>query len=106
MLFLRHCTLHCICIIRDGTITIRYQPFGTEFIPQPQGIGETLTFAIVSGPALLAGSTVDLTGATGLVVIRVSQVGNLIYGAAPDVTRTFTVSASVQTVYFGTVSRQ
>jgi hypothetical protein len=66
--------------------------------------GLPVTFAIVSGPALLAGSTVDLTGATGLVVIRVSQVGNLIYGAAPDVTRTFTVSASVQTVYFGTVS--
>ncbi|MCX6942172.1 MAG: Ig-like domain-containing protein [Verrucomicrobia bacterium] len=66
--------------------------------------GLPVTFAIVSGPALLAGTTVDLTGAAGLVVIRAAQVGNLIYGAAPDVTRAFTVSAPVQAVYFGNVS--
>jgi hypothetical protein len=66
--------------------------------------GLPVTWAIMSGPALLAGSTVDLTGAAGLVVIRAAQPGNLIYDAAPEVTRTFTVSAPMQTVYFGTVS--
>jgi hypothetical protein len=66
--------------------------------------GLPVTFAIVSGPALLAGTTVNLSGPAGLVVIRASQVGNLIYGAAPEVTRTFTVSAPVQAVYFGNVS--
>lgn len=66
--------------------------------------GLPVTFAIVSGPALLAGTTVNLSGPAGLVVIRASQVGNLIYGAAAEVTRTFTVSAPVQAVYFGTVS--
>ncbi len=66
--------------------------------------GLPVTFAIVSGPALLAGTTVNLTGAAGLVVIRAAQPGNLIYGAAPDVTVAFTVSTPVQTVYFGAVS--
>jgi hypothetical protein len=66
--------------------------------------GLPVTFAIVSGPALLAGTTVNLSGAAGLVVIRAFQVGNLIYDAAPDVTRAFTVSAPPPSVYFGTVS--
>ena len=66
--------------------------------------GLPVTFAIVSGPALLAGTTVNLSGPAGLVVIRASQVGNLIYGAAPDVTVTLTVSVPVQAIYFGNVS--
>jgi hypothetical protein len=90
--------------ITFAPLTDRVSDAGSFALNATASSGLPVTWAILSGPAMLAGSTVDLTGATGLVVIRASQPGNPIYGAAPDVTRTFTVSASVQTVYFGTVS--
>ena len=91
--------------------TIAFAPLGNRLsnagsfaLNATASSGLPVTFAIVSGPALLAGTTVNLSGAAGLVVIRAAQPGNLSYGAAPEVTRTFTVSAPVQAVYFGNVS--
>ena len=53
-----------------------------------------VSFALVSGPATLLGSTVTLTGAPGTVIIRASQAGNGSYSAAPPIDRSFTVAAS------------
>ena len=63
--------------------------------------GLTITFSVVSGPAMLSGSTLTLTGASGWVVIRASQAGNGGTLPATDVTREFYVSAVGPQIYFG-----
>ena len=61
-------------------------------------------FVIVSGPAILSGTAISLTGASGTVVIRASQSGNAIYQAASDVTASFYVSTAALNIYFGSVT--
>ncbi len=58
-------------------------------------------YTVLSGPALLSGSTLTLTGAAGLVSIRAEQAGDTTYNAAADVTRAFEVTADDDRVYFG-----
>jgi hypothetical protein len=53
--------------------------------------GHTVSFAILSGPATLAGNLVTLTG-PGIVTIRASQPGDADHLAAPPVDRSFTVA--------------
>jgi hypothetical protein len=65
--------------------------------------GLPVSFALVSGPALLSGSTLTPTGAAGTVVVRASQAGNATYNAAPDVSVSFRVTAATTNVFFGTV---
>ena len=62
--------------------------------------GLPVSFAIVSGPATIAGSMVTLTGDVGTVTVRASQPGNATYSAAADVDRSFVVK-STQTITFG-----
>lgn len=50
-----------------------------------------ITFTLVSGPALISGNTIVLTG-TGNVIIQASQSGNTFYNAANPVTQSFTVT--------------
>jgi alpha-tubulin suppressor-like RCC1 family protein len=52
--------------------------------------GLPVSFAVVSGPATLDGSTLTLTG-VGTVVVRASQAGNISFAAAADVDQSFTV---------------
>ena len=52
------------------------------------GLG--LTYAIVSGPATIAGKKITLKGTPGVVKVKVSQAGNNVYKAAES-TRSFTV---------------
>jgi formylglycine-generating enzyme required for sulfatase activity len=54
--------------------------------------GLPVSFHIVTGPATVSGSTVTLTGGTGIVTVRASQAGNETHYAAPEVTRTFNVA--------------
>ena len=63
--------------------------------------GLSVTFTIVSGPALLSGSTLSFTGTAGTVTVSASQAGNATYAAAADVTRTFNVTADATSVFFG-----
>lgn len=56
--------------------------------------GLPLTYLLVSGPATISGSTITLTGAPGVVTIRLIQQGDATYQPAPDVTVTFTVNAA------------
>ena len=54
--------------------------------------GLSVTFAVASGPAVIAGGTnLTFTGA-GAVAIAAAQAGNAAYAAAPGVTNTFTVT--------------
>ena len=63
-----------------------------------------VTLSIISGPAMLTGNTITLTGGVGIVTIRATQPGNGIYTAASDVTTSFRVRAAPVNVYFGSVT--
>lgn len=56
--------------------------------------GLPVSFALLSGPATLSGSTLTLTGKMGTVVVKASQAGNSAYGAAADVVRNFAVGST------------
>lgn len=60
-----------------------------------------VSFSVVSGPAVLNGNTLTLTGVAGSVTIRASQAGNATYNAAADVTQSFNVLAAGHQVFFG-----
>jgi len=55
------------------------------------GLG--ISYDIVSGPATVSGNTVSLTGATGVVVVRACQSGNMQYDPANPVQRSFNVTS-------------
>jgi len=59
--------------------------------------GNPVTFALVSGPATLSGSTLTITGA-GAVVLAANQAGNASYSAAPQVTATIVVNPATPTI--------
>ena len=54
--------------------------------------GLAVELVLVEGPATLVGTTVTLTGETGVVSIRASQRGNAEYFPAPEVTESFVVA--------------
>jgi hypothetical protein len=64
--------------------------------------GLPLSF-LISGPATLTGSTLTITG-TGTVSITASQIGDLNYVAAADVTQSFIVNKAEQTIVFSPIS--
>lgn len=53
--------------------------------------GLPVTFVVVSGPAIVSGDVVMLTGALGTVTIRAYQGGNADWNPAPEVTQSFNV---------------
>ena len=55
--------------------------------------GLPVTFSIVSGPATISNNRITLTGSTGTVIVRASQIGNAQYLAARTVDRPFNVKA-------------
>jgi hypothetical protein len=59
--------------------------------------GLAVSFAVVSGPGKLSGSTLTITGG-GSVVVSASQAGNANYAAAPTVQQTIVVNRAVPTV--------
>jgi hypothetical protein len=62
--------------------------------------------SVKSGPASVNGNTVTLTGA-GTVVLAANQAGNENYSAASEVTTSFSVSKSSQTIAaFGAISEK
>ena len=52
--------------------------------------GLSVNFSLVSGPAILSGNVITLTG-PGLVTVRASQAGNSFYAPAADVDQSFMV---------------
>jgi hypothetical protein len=53
--------------------------------------GLAVTFSVLSGPALVSGSTLTITG-TGSVVVAADQAGNANYAAAAEVSHSITVN--------------
>jgi hypothetical protein len=86
-----------ISFTNPGPRTFGDAPFG--LVASGGGSGNTVTFAIVSGPATVSGSTLTITGA-GSVTVRASQLGNANYAAAADADQTFSVAKAAQTISF------
>src|SRR5262249_16066901 len=59
--------------------------------------GLPVSFTVVSGPAMLSGTELFITGA-GLVTVRASQSGNADYRHAPDVDQSFQVDQAMLSV--------
>jgi hypothetical protein len=70
----------------DGQVTLAARSFA----------GLPISYTLVSGPAILTGATLTLTGAPGTVVVRASQAGNDTIAAATDVTVSFAVGADTR----------
>jgi hypothetical protein len=70
----------------------------TTAFPQPLFASATsgldVNFILIAGPATLSGRTLTLDGTPGTVVVRASQSGNAFYLPAPELERTFTISAN------------
>lgn len=53
--------------------------------------GLTVTYSIISGPAVVSGSTLTLTGSAGTVVVRAAQAGNVNFSSASTVDQSFNI---------------
>ena len=65
--------------------------------------GLPVAFSIVSGPAVISGNMVTLTG-SGSIIVRASQPGNEHYLPATDVEQSFSVSKAEQQITFPPIS--
>lgn len=63
--------------------------------------GLPVTYTVVSGPAMVSGSTLTLNGSAGVVKIKASQPGNDVYAPANDLINEFEVVDA--TAYFPTL---
>jgi len=73
------------------------------FLSATASSGLQVSFSVVSGPAVLSGNGVTVTG-TGLVTIKADQSGNANISAAPSVTQSFNVVKANQSITFGPIS--
>lgn len=79
--------------------TIEFQAIGTQYTTGALGLAATassglpVTFAVGSGPAVIAGGTNLTFAGSGLVSIVASQAGDASWNPAPEVTNSFTVLA-------------
>ncbi|MEP1094888.1 MAG: MBG domain-containing protein [Cyclobacteriaceae bacterium] len=58
-----------------------------------------VSFSVISGPAIISGTTLTLTGA-GTVQVRAEQAGDIDYDPAPSVIQSFDVASGGQTITF------
>jgi hypothetical protein len=65
--------------------------------------GLPVRYTLVSGPAVLDGNRLRLSGAPGTVTLRITQEGSATFAPAPEVTRTFAVIPVGPEVYLGTL---
>ena len=59
--------------------------------------GLPVTFSVLSGPGMVSGSTLTITGA-GTIVVAANQTGNAEYSAAPQVTQGVVVNKATPTI--------
>jgi hypothetical protein len=84
--------------------TISFQPLSRQTVGDAPfelsaaaSSGLTVGFSVVSGPAVLSGSILTVTG-PGLVTVRATQPGNAMYAAAADLERSFMVVSGINVI--------
>ena len=63
--------------------------------------GLPVSYSVVSGPAIILGDQITLTGVTGTVVIAANQAGDTNFNPAPEVQTSFEVTTATQSISFG-----
>jgi hypothetical protein len=61
--------------------------------------GLTVTFSVLSGPGMVSGNLLTMTG-IGTIVVAADQAGGGIYNAATEVTRSIVINQGTQTINF------
>ena len=98
------------CVKQSQTIT--FSTISDQVVSNIVGLratassGLAVSFAVVSGQAVISGNTNLSFTDVGQVSIKASQAGDATYTAAPDVTNTFMVSKATQTITFPAISDQ
>ena len=84
--------------------TISFQPLSRQTVGDAPfelsaaaSSGLVVGFSVVSGPAVLSGSILTVTG-PGLVIVRATQPGNAMYAAAADLERSFMVVSGINVI--------
>jgi sugar lactone lactonase YvrE len=72
---------------------------GTVTLNAAASSGLPVSYAIISGPAVVSGNVLTITGA-GSVTVQASQPGSNNYAPATPVSQTFTVNPATQTIAF------
>lgn len=85
--------------ISFGTLPVKAYGIAPFVIGASSSSGLPVSFSVVSGPAIISGNTVILTG-TGTVTLRASQAGSTYYFPAPSMEQSFAVKKS-QKITFG-----
>jgi lysophospholipase L1-like esterase len=105
-------TVADVLIVSKASQTIAFTAIGAKTaISEPFALDATassglpVVYTVTNGASLvsLSGSTVTVLGA-GSVTIRASQAGNANFEAAPNVNRSFTISAVPQVISFPAIS--
>ncbi len=78
-------------------------PFGITFPKATSGLAVKVT--VKSGPATISGKTLTITGA-GVVTMAANQAGNANYTAAKEITTSFAVAKTSQTLTFRAIANQ
>jgi hypothetical protein len=84
--------------------TISFQPLSRQTVGDAPfelsaatSSGLAVGFSVVSGPAVLSGSILTVSG-PGLVTVRATQPGNAMYAAAVDLERSFMVVSGINVI--------
>ena len=77
--------------ITFGALASRLATSGPFALSATASSGLPVTYT-VTGPAVLNGNTLTLTGASGVVTVTATQAGNTAFNPATSVTQTFTVT--------------
>ena len=87
--------------------TVADQSFGgvPVILTATSSAGLPVSFSVVTGPAIITGSVLTLTGA-GTVSVRASQPGNWAYNAAAPVERTFSAGKATQQIAWTAIDDQ
>lgn len=67
--------------------------------------GLPVSFEILSGPAIISGTTLSITGG-GIVQVKAAQTGDITYDPAPSVINSFEVQKTDQTIVFDAIPAQ
>ena len=85
------CGMQIVTDFRKREQTVDFDPVADKLTTDPDfqisakaTSGLALTYSVVSGPATVSGNVVALTGSSGLVELKATQVGNDLFNAAED----------------------
>jgi hypothetical protein len=88
-------TSQTITFTPPATVTFGVAPIALSATGGPSG--NPVTFSVISGPGLISGNSLTITGA-GTIVVAANQAGNSTYSAAPAIQQSIVVNKAASGV--------